>query len=90
MAKTVVMGAGVGSVSPVSALRKVCDASGVAFVALLRLPPRDTNWASQRIGSYRAELEFESLHNVRAAKTGTDDVTIVLSVVDAKRFEEIA
>ena len=66
--------------------------SGVAFVALPQIPPRNTNWASQGKWVHLAKIAFEKyfLHKVRAAKTEPYYEKMVLNMVGAKRLKEKA
>ena len=64
--------------------------SGVAFVALPQIPPRNTNWASQGKWVHVAKIAYEKyfLHKVRAAKTEPYYEKMVLKMVGAKRLKE--
>lgn len=64
--------------------------SGVAFVALPQIPPRNTNWASQGKWVHVAKIAYEKyfLHKVRAAKTEPYYEKLVLQMVGAKRLKE--
>jgi sulfide:quinone oxidoreductase len=64
--------------------------TGVAFVALPQIPPRNTNWASQGKWVHVAKVAYEKyfLHKVRAAKTEPYYEKMVLSMVGAKRLKE--
>ena len=64
--------------------------TGVAFVALPQIPPRNTNWASQGKWVHLAKIAFEKyfLHKVRAAKTEPYYEKMVLNMVGAKRLKE--
>ena len=64
--------------------------SGVAFVALPQIPPRNTNWASQGKWVHLAKIAYEKyfLHKVRAAKTEPYYEKMVLKMVGAKRLKE--
>ena len=64
--------------------------SGVAFVALPQIPPRNTNWASQGKWVHVAKIAYEKyfLHKVRAAKTEPYYEKMVLQMVGAKRLKE--
>ncbi len=66
--------------------------TGVAFVALPQIPPRNTNWASQGKWVHLAKIAFEKyfLHKVRAAKTEPYYEKMVLNMVGAKRLKEDA
>ncbi len=64
--------------------------SGVAFVALPQIPPRNTNWASQGKWVHVAKVAYEKyfLHKVRAAKTEPYYEKMVLKMLGAKRLKE--
>ena len=64
--------------------------SGVAFVALPQIPPRNTNWASQGKWVHMAKIAYEKyfLHKVRAAKTEPYYEKMVLKMLGAKRLKE--
>jgi len=64
--------------------------TGVAFVALPQIPPRNTNWASRGKWVHVAKIAFEKyfLHKVRAAKTEPYYEKMVLNMVGAKRLKE--
>jgi len=64
--------------------------TGVAFVALPQIPPRNTNWASQGKWVHVAKIAYEKyfLHKVRAAKTEPYYEKMVLNMVGAKRLKE--
>jgi sulfide:quinone oxidoreductase len=64
--------------------------TGVAFVALPQIPPRNTNWASQGKWVHVAKVAYEKyfLHKVRAAKTEPYYEKMVLSMLGAKRLKE--
>ena len=66
--------------------------SGVAFVALPQIPPRNTNWASKGKWVHVAKVAYEKyfLHKVRAAKTEPYYEKRVLKMVGAKRLKEEA
>jgi sulfide:quinone oxidoreductase len=66
--------------------------SGVAFVALPQIPPRNTNWASQGKWVHLAKIAYEKyfLHKVRAAKTEPYYERMVLNMMGAKRLKESA
>lgn len=65
--------------------------SGVAFVALPQIPPRNTNWASQGKWVHVAKIAYEKyfLHKVRAAKTEPYYEKMVLKMLGAKRLKDI-
>jgi sulfide:quinone oxidoreductase len=64
--------------------------SGVAFVALPQIPPRNTNWASKGKWVHLAKIAYEKyfLHKVRAAKTEPYYEKTVLKMVGATRLKE--
>jgi sulfide:quinone oxidoreductase len=66
--------------------------SGVAFVAIPQIPPRNTNWASQGKWVHLAKIAYEKyfLHKVRAAKTEPYYEKMVLKMLGAKRLKEDA
>ena len=66
--------------------------TGVAFVALPQIPPRNTNWASQGKWVHLAKIAFEKyfIHKVRTAKTEPYYEKMVLNMVGAKRLKEEA
>jgi len=66
--------------------------TGVAFVALPQIPPRNTNWASQGKWVHMAKVAYEKyfLHKVRTAKTEPYYEKMVLSMVGAKRLKDEA
>jgi len=66
--------------------------TGVAFVALPQIPPRNTNWASQGKWVHMAKVAYEKyfLHKVRTAKTEPYYEKMVLSMVGAKRLKDKA
>jgi len=66
--------------------------SGVAFVALPQIPPRNTNWAAQGKWVHLAKIAYEKyfLHKVRAAKTEPYYEKAILNMVGAKRLKEDA
>jgi sulfide:quinone oxidoreductase len=63
--------------------------SGVAFVALPQIPPRNTNWSSAGKWVHIAKVAYEKyfLHKVRAAKTEPYYEKMVLQMVGAKRLK---
>lgn len=79
-----------------ASLNAVCLAdfgdSGVAFVALPQIPPRNTNWASRGKWVHLAKIAYEKyfLHKVRAAKTEPYYEKTVLKMVGARRLKESA
>jgi sulfide:quinone oxidoreductase len=64
--------------------------SGVAFVALPQIPPRNTNWASRGKWVHYAKVAYEKyfLHKVRAAMTEPYFEKAVLKMVGATRLKE--
>ena len=64
--------------------------SGVAFVALPQIPPRNTNWASKGKWVHVAKIAYEKyfLHKVRAAKTEPYYEKMVLKMVGAERLKD--
>ena len=66
--------------------------SGVAFIALPQIPPRNTNWASRGKWVHLAKIAYEKyfLHKVRRAKTEPYYEKAVLKMVGALRLKESA
>jgi sulfide:quinone oxidoreductase len=64
--------------------------SGVAFVAVPQIPPRNTSWASRGKWVHLAKIAYEKyfLHKVRAAKTEPYYEKMVLKMVGAERLKE--
>ena len=64
--------------------------SGVAFVALPQIPPRNTNWASRGRWVHLAKVAYEKyfLHKVRAAKAEPYYEKLVLKMGGAVRLKE--
>jgi sulfide:quinone oxidoreductase len=64
--------------------------TGVAFVALPQIPPRNTNWASQGKWVHVAKVAYEKyfLHKVRAAKTEPYYEKMILKMLGANRLKE--
>jgi sulfide:quinone oxidoreductase len=64
--------------------------SGVAFVALPQIPPRNTNWASKGRWVHLAKVAYEKyfLHKVRAAKAEPYYEKMVLKMVGAVRLKD--
>ncbi len=64
--------------------------TGVAFVALPQIPPRNTNWASRGKWVHVAKIAYEKyfLHKVRAAKTEPYYEKMVLKMLGAKRIKD--
>ena len=66
--------------------------SGVAFVAVPQIPPRNTNWASRGKWVHLAKVAYEKyfLHKVRAAKTEPYYEKAILKMIGAERLKESA
>ncbi len=66
--------------------------SGVAFVALPQIPPRNTNWAARGKWVHLAKVAYEKyfLHKVRAAKTEPYYEKTVLRMMGATRLKDSA
>ena len=64
--------------------------TGVAFVALPQIPPRNTNWSSSGKWVHLAKVAYEKyfLHKVRSAKTEPYYEKMVLRMLGATRLEE--
>jgi sulfide:quinone oxidoreductase len=64
--------------------------SGVAFVAVPQIPPRNTNWASKGKWVHLAKVAYEKyfLHKVRAAKTEPYYEKAILKMIGAERLKE--
>ena len=64
--------------------------SGVAFVAVPQIPPRNTNWASRGKWVHLAKVAYEKyfLHKVRAAKTEPYYEKMILKMLGAERLKE--
>jgi sulfide:quinone oxidoreductase len=64
--------------------------SGVAFIALPQIPPRNLNWASQGKWVHVAKIAYEKyfLHKVRAAKAEPYYERTVLKMLGATRLKE--
>lgn len=64
--------------------------SGVAFVAIPQIPPRNTNWASQGKWVHLAKVAYEKyfLHKIRAARTEPYFEKTVLKMLGATRLRE--
>jgi len=64
--------------------------TGVAFVALPQIPPRNTNWASRGKWVHLAKIAFEKyfMHKVRKAKTEPYYEKTVLKMMGAVRLKE--
>lgn len=65
--------------------------SGVAFIALPQIPPRNTNWAARGKWVHYAKIAYEKyfMHKVRAAKTEPYFERAVLKMVGATRLKDI-
>ena len=63
--------------------------TGVAFVVLPQVPPRNTNWSSAGKWVHQAKVAYEKyfLHKVRAAKTEPYYEKLVLQMVGARRLK---
>jgi sulfide:quinone oxidoreductase len=64
--------------------------SGVAFVALPQMPPRNTNWSARGKWVHLAKIAYEKyfLHKVRAAKTEPYYEKVILKMLGATRLKE--
>jgi sulfide:quinone oxidoreductase len=64
--------------------------SGVAFIALPQIPPRNTNWSAQGKWVHVAKIAYEKyfLHKVRAAKTEPYYEKMVLKMLGATRLKD--
>ena len=64
--------------------------SGVAFVALPQIPPRNANWAARGKWVHLAKIAYEKyfLHKVRAAKTEPYYEKAVLKMLGAERLRD--
>ena len=64
--------------------------SGVAFVALPQIPPRNTNWASRGKWVHLAKIAYEKyfLHKVRAAKTEPIYEKTIMKMIGVERLKE--
>ena len=64
--------------------------SGVAFVAIPQIPPRNTNWASRGKWVHLAKVAYEKyfIHKVRAARTEPYYEKAVLKMLGAVRLKE--
>ena len=64
--------------------------SGVAFVALPQIPPRNTNWASKGKWVHLAKIAYEKyfLHKVRAAKTEPYYEKTIMKLIGVERLKE--
>jgi sulfide:quinone oxidoreductase len=63
--------------------------SGVAFIALPQIPPRNTNWASRGKWVHLAKIAYEKyfLHKVRNAKTEPYYEKAVLKMLGVDRLK---
>jgi len=66
--------------------------SGVAFIALPQIPPRNTNWAARGKWVHLAKIAFEKyfLHKVRKARTEPCYEKAVMKMLGALRLKEPA
>jgi sulfide:quinone oxidoreductase len=66
--------------------------TGVAFIALPQIPPRNTNWAAQGKWVHLAKVAYEKyfLHKVRAAKTEPYYEKAILKMLGATRLKDSA
>jgi sulfide:quinone oxidoreductase len=66
--------------------------TGVAFVALPQIPPRNTNWAAQGKWVHLAKVGFEKyfLHKIRSGKSEPYYEKAVLKMLGAKRLRDPA
>ena len=64
--------------------------TGVAFVALPQIPPRNTNWASKGKWVHLAKIAYEKyfLHKVRAAKTEPYYERTIMKMIGVERLKE--
>ena len=64
--------------------------TGVAFVALPQIPPRNTNWASRGKWVHLAKIAYEKyfLHKVRAAKTEPYYEKTIMKLIGVVRLKE--
>ena len=64
--------------------------TGVAFVALPQIPPRNLNWASQGKWVHVAKIAYEKyfLHKVRAAKTEPYYERTIMKLIGVQRLKE--
>jgi sulfide:quinone oxidoreductase len=65
--------------------------SGVAFLALPQIPPRNTNWASRGKWVHLAKIGFEKyfLRKVRSGQTEPYYEKLVLKLMGAERTEQV-
>jgi len=66
--------------------------TGVAFVAVPQIPPRNTNWSSQGKWVHLAKVAYEKyfLHKVRHGKAEPYYEKMILNMIGAKRLKESA
>jgi sulfide:quinone oxidoreductase len=66
--------------------------SGVAFVAVPQIPPRNTNWSAQGKWVHMAKVAYEKyfLHKVRNGKAEPYYEKMILNMIGAKRLKESA
>ncbi len=64
--------------------------TGVAFVALPQIPPRNTNWSSQGKWVHVAKVAYEKyfLHKVRTAKTEPYYEKTIMKLIGVERLKE--
>ena len=64
--------------------------TGVAFVALPQIPPRNLNWASQGKWVHVAKVAYEKyfLHKVRAAKAEPYYERTIMKLIGVQRLKE--
>ena len=64
--------------------------TGVAFVALPQIPPRNTNWASKGKWVHLAKVAYEKyfLHKVRTAKTEPYYEKTIMKLIGVERLKE--
>ncbi len=64
--------------------------TGVAFVALPQIPPRNTNWASRGKWVHLAKIAYEKyfLHKVRTAKTEPYYERTIMKLIGVERLKE--
>ena len=64
--------------------------TGVAFVALPQIPPRNTNWASKGKWVHLAKIAYEKyfLHKVRTAKTEPYYEKTIMKLIGVERLKE--
>ena len=64
--------------------------TGVAFVALPQIPPRNMNWASKGKWVHLAKVAYEKyfLHKVRTAKTEPYYEKTIMKLIGVERLKE--